>query len=107
MKICKDDIYNKSINNLSWKYDIGEKLIYNQSNCYYDRLVGCEVIKKCYSKNFDDRNRPFYKVKVYTENITIWTIAEDRFECTYEELGEFPRYDKNIEQIVNEIIDRV
>ncbi|WP_250674400.1 hypothetical protein LZ906_017550 (plasmid) [Paraclostridium ghonii] len=90
----KNIIYEKSIDNLKWKYNVGDKLIYRQSNCYIDRLIGCEVLGQFYSKKFEHRNTPYYKVKVYTEELTIWNLKENDFECTAEKFGEFPKYNK-------------
>ncbi|HBG4933192.1 TPA: hypothetical protein KQF29_002427 [Clostridioides difficile] len=89
----KNRIYKKSINNLKYKYSVGEKIIYHQINCYYNRMVGCEILEKCYSTKFSKRNTPLYKVKAYTgASNTIWTIPEDRIECLATTYGEFPKY---------------
>lgn len=85
-------IYKVSIKRLKWKYKIGDKLIYRQQNCYYDRLIGCEIISQEYSKKFSKRNTPIYKVKAYTESNTVWHIEEDDFLCTAKEFGKFPDY---------------
>lgn len=99
VNIIKEYIYNNSIKKLNWKYSIGEKLIYHQSNCRYNRMIGCEVIERCYSKKFSKRNVPYYKVKAYAETSVVWVLTEDDFECTAEQFKEFPVYTKlkNIE----------
>lgn len=87
--------YKISIKRLKWKYKIGDKLIYRQQNCYYDRLVGCEVISQEHSKIFSRRNTPIYKVKACTKSNTVWYIDEDDFLCTAREFGRFPDYTEN------------
>ncbi|EMJ6829705.1 TPA: hypothetical protein KPK07_003657 [Clostridioides difficile] len=89
----KNRIYKKSINNLKDKYSVGEKIIYHQINCYYNRMVGCEILEKCYSTKFRKRNTPLYKVKAYVgDNNTTWVIPEWRIECLATTYGEFPKY---------------
>lgn len=74
-----------------YKYDVGDKVIFRQSNCCNSRLVGCEILhRKVYIKS----NEPCYRVKAYVENIDIWTISEREIECTAKELGLFPKYNK-------------
>ncbi|MDB6307214.1 hypothetical protein O0G88_21135, partial [Clostridioides difficile] len=62
-------------------------------NCYYNRMVGCEILEKCYSTKFRKRNTPLYKVKAYVgDNNTTWVIPEWRIECLATTYGEFPKY---------------
>lgn len=92
VNLTRNYIYSQAIKNLKWKYSKGEKLIYHQSNCYFNRMVGCEVIARQYSTKFSKRNIPLYKVKAHVEGGTIWVIPENEFACTAKEYGDFPAY---------------
>lgn len=93
VNLVRNYVYSQSIKNLKWKYSKGEKLIYHQSNCYYNRMVGCEVISQQYSTKFSRRNIPLYKVRAHTsKGGTVWVIPENEFACTAEEYGSFPKY---------------
>lgn len=84
-------------------YKIGDRVIYKQCNCKVNRLVGCEIIEL---RRYTKSKKTCYKVKVYTEDIDIWVIAEEDIQCTEEQLGFFPTYNINKQDLFRRMINK-
>lgn len=73
-----------------WKYEVGDEvIIYNNG-----RYFGCKVLEKRYYTKGKVKNKPCYKLKIFSKCIDIMIVNEGEILCTSNEYGRFPRYDK-------------
>lgn len=85
----------RNLNPPKAEYKIGDKVIYRQfihkDHRPSTRLVGSEVIKVYQHKK---TREPYYMLKIYSKDIDVRIVRELDIECTAEEFGDFPTFNK-------------
>ncbi len=83
-----------SNNKVNYKYEVGDRVIIRDYNKTLNKNIykGAVILGRRYGTNKNNKNMPYYRMKIYDKQIEIQIMDERKIWATEIEYGSFPNY---------------